>query len=98
MRAHQISTIAEIAAVVRGRRKDLGLSQAEVAARARVSRPWLSEFERGKPKAELHLALRLFEALGLDMTLQPRDADAPSPERTENSPDLFAALESYLKK
>lgn len=98
MRAHRISAIAEFAAVVRGRRKELGLSQAEAAARAGVSRPWLSEFERGKPKAELHLALRLLEALDLETTLQPRDADAANAEGTANPPDLFAVLDSYLKK
>lgn len=86
-----------MAAIVRGRRKELGLSQAEVAARAGVSRPWLSEFERGKPKAELHLALRLLEALDLDMTLQSPD-DASRGVGTEGAPDLAAIVDSYSRR
>jgi y4mF family transcriptional regulator len=52
---------------VRGRRTDLGLTQATVAARARVSRKWVYEFEAGKPRAELHRMLRVLEALGLEL-------------------------------
>jgi HTH-type transcriptional regulator / antitoxin HipB len=58
-------SIRDLAAVVRGRRRDLGLSQAELATRAGVSRKWIYQFEAGKPTAELQLILRVLDALGL---------------------------------
>lgn len=64
-----IRSIREIAAAVRGRRQDLGLSQAELASRAGVSRKWISEFESGKSTAELGLVLRVLDALGWSLEL-----------------------------
>lgn len=61
----RIRSIRDIAAAVRGRRKDLGLNQAELAQRIGVSRKWIYEFEGGKPKAELALVLRVLDELGL---------------------------------
>ena len=59
---------------VRGRRRDLGLSQTELARRADVSRKWLNEFEKGgKPTAELGLVMRVFDALDLDIELSDRN-------------------------
>ncbi len=58
-------SVRDLAGVVRGRRRDLGVSQAELAARAGVSRKWVYEFEAGKPAAELQLVLRVLDALGL---------------------------------
>jgi HTH-type transcriptional regulator/antitoxin HipB len=55
--------------VVRGRRKDLGLSQAELAERASVSRKWIYEFEAGKPRAEFGLVIRVLETLGLSIDI-----------------------------
>jgi HTH-type transcriptional regulator / antitoxin HipB len=62
-------SIRDFAAAVRGRRRDLGMSQAELAARAGVSRKWIYEFEAGKPKAELGLILRVMDALGIQLEL-----------------------------
>ena len=64
----RILTVTDAAAVVRGRRVDLGLSQAALAAQAGVSRKWIYEFEAGKPTVELGLMLRVFEALGLRLS------------------------------
>ena len=54
-----MGTVNSIRLAVRAKRRTLGLSQAQVAMRAGVSRKWLSEFEQGKVKAELGLVLRL---------------------------------------
>jgi predicted transcriptional regulator len=65
----RIVSIADIAALVRGRRMDLGLSQGELATQAKVSRKWINEFEAGgKATAELGHVLRVLEAL--DVTLE----------------------------
>ena len=64
----QIIAIADLAAVVRGRRMDLGLTQGDLATRAGVSRKWVNEFEAGgKAKAELGHVLRVLETLGLSI-------------------------------
>jgi HTH-type transcriptional regulator/antitoxin HipB len=66
-------SINDVAAAVRGRRKDLGLNQAELARRVGVSRKWIYEFEGGKPKAEFALVLRVLDELGLTLDIN----DAP---------------------
>jgi HTH-type transcriptional regulator/antitoxin HipB len=72
----RIRSIRDVAASVKGRRQELGLSQAELARRAGVSRKWVYEFEAGKPAAELGLVLRVLEPLGLtlEVTRLPDDA------------------------
>lgn len=90
-------TLNQIAATVRGRRQELGLSQATLAEKARVSRKWISEFEQGKPSAELGLVLRLLDALDLDMQITI-DAETTL-RREERAPnDLMAALEESLSR
>ena len=64
-----INSIRDLAAAARGRRLELGLSQSELATRARVSRQWISEFESGKPSAEFGLVIRLLDALGLRLNV-----------------------------
>jgi HTH-type transcriptional regulator/antitoxin HipB len=87
----KVRSIRDLAAVVRGRRKDLGLSQAELAARAGVSRKWIYQFEAGKPTAELRLILRVLDALGLvlDVTYDEQTT-AGQPTR-----DLDALIEAH---
>jgi len=65
----RVRAIRDLAAAVRGRRKDLHMSQEELAAHAGVSRKWVYEFEAGKPNAEVGLILRVLEALGLELGL-----------------------------
>jgi transcriptional regulator with XRE-family HTH domain len=95
----EINSIRDIAAAARGRRLSLGLSQAELATRARVSRQWISEFEAGKPAAELRLVIQLLDALGLRLTLDESDAgvhgDRPSSVRTV---DLDELLDDYRQR
>jgi HTH-type transcriptional regulator / antitoxin HipB len=87
----KVRSIRDVAAAVRGRRRDLGLSQAELAARAGVSRKWIYQFEAGKPTAELGLILRVLDALGvvLDVTYDEQAA-AGRPAR-----DLDTLIEEH---
>jgi len=89
----QIKSIRDLASTVRGRRQDLGLSQAEIAARAGVSRDWVNQIEAGKPKAEFGLVLRLLDALGLQLDTVPRDQGGHL--STRGSVDLDALLDEY---
>lgn len=66
----KISSTRDLAAAVRGRRIGLGLSQAGLAKRAGVSRPWLSDVESGKPTAQFGRIIRLLDSLGLGLRLE----------------------------
>jgi HTH-type transcriptional regulator / antitoxin HipB len=68
----EINSIRDMAAMARGRRKDLGLSQADSARRVGVSRLWINQFEGGKSTAEIGLVVCLLDALNLRVDLTPR--------------------------
>lgn len=89
------ASIRDIAATARGRRQRLNMTQADVARLAGVSRQWVSEFESGKPTAELRLALRLLDALGLSLKLEQRDADEPEPPPAGRAVDLDKLLDEH---
>ncbi len=93
-----INSIRDAAAAVRGRRKDLGLSQADLARLSGASRKWINEFEAGKQTAELGLVLRVLDALGLNLEIGttrrgPAEADLPAAEG--DKVDLDALLDEY---
>ncbi len=93
--AIHVNSIRDLAGAARGRRLDLGLSQTDLAARARVSRQWISEFESGKPTAELGLVLRLVDALGLRLSLKEGDRGAGDQPARDPTVDLDALLDEY---
>ena len=49
----KITSMRDLSATVRGRRQDLGLSPAEMASMAQVSREWVSSVESGKATVEI---------------------------------------------
>lgn len=77
--AMDVHSLRDLAAIARGRRRELGLSQAGLAARARVSRQWVSAFENGKATAEIGLTIRLLDSLGLRLTVVEA---GPAPPRS----------------
>lgn len=81
----------DLAAVVRGRRRDLGWSQSDLAERAQVSRKWISELEVGKPRVELGLVLKVLEQLGFSLDVEGR------PRRPKGGLDLNAVLERHRR-
>ena len=64
MRAYDACTFC---AALRKRRKELGYTQAEVAAFSGCSTAFLSALENGKETAEIGRALRVFNVLALDL-------------------------------
>jgi len=65
-----ITTAKQLGAAIRQTRRDAGLTQQELAVRARVSRRWLGMVESGKaPRAELGLVLRVLSTLGVGLNL-----------------------------
>lgn len=57
---------------LRDRRRHLGWTQTELARRAGVSRPWISEVENGKPTVQLDRLLQVVSALDLDLALHQK--------------------------
>jgi HTH-type transcriptional regulator/antitoxin HipB len=87
----RIRSIHDLAAAIRGRRQELGISQAQLASRANVSRAWVNAFESGKPAAELRLVLAVVEALGLELRLDESEHDP----RRGGAVDLDELLDDY---
>jgi HTH-type transcriptional regulator / antitoxin HipB len=83
-----IRRAADLGALVRDRRKSAGLTQAELAKRLGTSPRWLSELERGKPTAELEMALRALNALDVPLSagepLASRPSSKPASSRASN--------------
>lgn len=80
-----IRTPQDIGALLRESRRKAGLGQAELARRIGVSRQWVVEVERGKPRAEMGLVLRALNTL--DNPLQTGIA-TPSYGRIADTPDI----------
>jgi HTH-type transcriptional regulator/antitoxin HipB len=60
-----VRTPVDLGAVIRDRRKQLGLDQSTFAKRIGVSRQWLIAVERGHARAALGLVLRAIDTLGI---------------------------------
>ena len=62
-----------IGAAIRHYRKQAGLSQADLAHEAGISREYLSRLENGQETEQLRRILRLLRRLGLRMSIQEAD-------------------------
>lgn len=59
------------------RRKELGLTQVNLAQTLGTTQAWISRVERGAGKVEFERVLFLTKALGLEVDLRPADAAQP---------------------
>jgi HTH-type transcriptional regulator / antitoxin HipB len=75
----RVRTPKDIGLVIRERRRELGMDQAELARRVGVSRQWLVEIEGGKARAELGLVLRTLRELDLDAWIGDMPVSEPHP-------------------
>jgi len=71
-----IQSASDFGAAVRGRRRELGLTQEDLALEASVGRRFVIDLEAGKATASLGLALRCAQLLGLDVRMVARGSDA----------------------
>ncbi len=69
----QVQTMAELGALVREARERAGMTQAELAQRARVSREWLLKVEAGRTSAEMPRVLAVLAELGLVLDVHPQE-------------------------
>lgn len=66
-----IKTPTDIGALIKEARLKAGLSQHDLAQILKTSQGWVSEIERGKPRAELGLVLKAINALGINLDSRP---------------------------
>lgn len=92
----RINTTHDLASAAKGRRLELGLTQADLAVRAGVSRDWVNSFERGKRTVELARVLNLLEALGLEIELTAARTKADR-NKTDFS-DLESFVDEYMSR
>jgi HTH-type transcriptional regulator/antitoxin HipB len=62
-------TPEDIGLLIRDQRLKLGLDQRSLAERVGVSRQWIVEVEKGKPRVEVGLILRTLAALELQVDI-----------------------------
>jgi HTH-type transcriptional regulator/antitoxin HipB len=91
-----VRTPSDLGLLIRTRRRELGLDQRTLAARVGVSRLWIIEFERGKPRAEIGLVLRTLAALDLDLDVAVAAAEEKA-SAIKPPPDIDAVVRAARK-
>ncbi len=71
-----IRTPTDLGAVIRDYRHRRGLDQNALAKKIGVSRQWVIEVEKGKPRAEIGLVLRALLALNIALSIETAGAAA----------------------
>lgn len=90
----RVRTMRDVGSVIRAARLAQGLSQEALAARAGVTRRWISAIEGGKSSADLALVLGTLDVLRIEL-------HSGSPDPTGSHPldviDLDAHLAAYAQ-
>jgi len=93
----RLRTPKDIGAIIRQRRHELGLSQLEVAERVGVSRQWVVDVERGKPRAELALVLRTLDVLEVRLRTEESAPPRSAPSSRTAPVDVDAVVRDARK-
>jgi len=93
----RIQSIADLGAVIKERRIQLGMDQAALAKAAGTSRKWLVEAEKGKARAEVGLILKTLKALRMKLELDPENPPLP-PNRAVAAKAIETLLATLKKK
>ena len=91
----RVRSPAELGALIRARRRQLGLEQSALAGKVGVSRQWIIEIEKGKPRAAIGLILHTLNSLGI--VLDARSEPAQKAKQTGSTVDLDALIEAARK-
>jgi HTH-type transcriptional regulator/antitoxin HipB len=83
----RIRTPIDLGALIRERRRALLLDQKTLADKVGVSRQWIVDIEKGKPRAEVALVLRTAEALNIALT-----ADKPTKGTSQERPIILDSV------
>jgi transcriptional regulator with XRE-family HTH domain len=88
------ATASAFGLLIRGRRRQLKIRQAQLALATGVGRRFLIELESGKPSCQLGRSLLVAEALGL----KPPDILASDSLATDSAPELPDLTEEEVKE
>ena len=94
----QFRTARDIGALIRDQRKKQELGQAELAEKIGVSRRWVMEVERGKPRAEIGLVLKALEALNLNVLIDSQANISPKSGEEIDSIDIDSIIQNAKTK
>lgn len=67
-----VTSVKELAALIRSERRRQGITQADLAGLSGVGVTFLSQLENGKESAEVGKVLNVLTMLGIDLTAEPR--------------------------
>ncbi len=67
----RLNSTRDLGLYVRHRRRELGMTQAELAGSAQVSRRWLSDLEGGKATVEVGLVFKVLHTLDITLEASP---------------------------
>lgn len=93
-----VKTAQDIGLIVRSRRHELGWDQQRLAKEMGVTRQWVIQLEKGKPRAAVELALRALRVLGLDVVVDARSQTRPGPGFAEKPTDPAFDLDQIIAK
>jgi transcriptional regulator with XRE-family HTH domain len=88
------ATLRQIIAAARGRRRELGWSQGELAQRLGVSRTWVQEFEAARGGASIDTVLKALGELGISLSIETPGAAQPDPG-VQPELDLDALIDAH---
>jgi HTH-type transcriptional regulator / antitoxin HipB len=89
----------DVGALLKDRRKALGLGQADLAKRVGVSRFWVNQTERGNSGAALGHVLRALAAVGVDLKAVVDEGNEITPDHPPIvAPDIDAIIDNARRK
>ncbi len=90
-----LRTPTDLGSAIRDRRRRLNLDQEDLANQVGVSRKWIIDVEKGKPRAEIGLILRTIEVLGVRLSL---DTNEMTPEETATLAVPVADIDRIIER
>jgi len=72
METARIESPKQLGELIRRRRRELGMTQTEVAEVANANLRFVSELERGKSTARLENVMRVLQTLGIELEARSR--------------------------
>jgi len=93
----RLRTPADFGAAIREKRRALGLDQGTLATRVGVSRQWVVEMEKGKPRAAMRLVLRTLEVLDIALWTEESPPAAVPGALPGATVDLGSILDAHRR-
>jgi len=77
----------DVGSLVRQRRRDLNLTQAQLAKKLDATQKYISQLESGKPTVQLGGVLKVFRELGIDLIVNLETTSPSTVKPTVTEPD-----------